>query len=300
MTVALGLPTAMTWHCMLGSTSWAFRAARLVRVWADRGVAMSAVSEVAADPLRRIVGGAGEVTVLPNGIDVSRWRPIESTPPTVESTTTTIAGTPPTVESTTVPRSPSLREGAGPLRLVTAMRLAPRKRPTALVDLVRRAEEQAGQGSLDLTILGEGPERRGVEAQVRAHGLDWVHLPGRVPRDELAARYADSDVYLSPTRLESFGIAALEARTAGLPVVGRRGSGIGEFVTDCVGGRIVEGDTEMAQVIAELAADRAALALMRSWNLEHPPSQDWPHVAELAVAEYDRARALARVRSARR
>jgi glycosyltransferase involved in cell wall biosynthesis len=239
------------------------------------------------------------VAVLPNGIDVSRWRPIESTAPPIESPRTSIESTTAPIESTTVSRPASVHEGAGPLRLVTAMRLAPRKRPTALVDLVRRAADQAGQGSLELTILGEGPERRRVEAQIRAHGLDWVHLPGRVPRDELAALYATSDVYLSPTRLESFGIAALEARTAGLPVVGRRGSGIGEFVTDRVGGRIVDGDTEMADVIAELAADRKALARMRSWNLQHPPSQDWWHVAELAGAEYDRARVLARVRSAR-
>ncbi|HET8594282.1 MAG TPA: glycosyltransferase family 4 protein [Intrasporangium sp.] len=299
MTVALGLPTAMTWHCMLGSTSWAFRAARFVRAWADRGVAMSAVSEVAAEPLRRIVGGAGEVTVLPNGIDVSRWR--RHVPSHIDSAAIPIDSAAIPIDSAAIPIDSARSTAASPpLRLVTAMRLAPRKRPTALVDLVRRAAEQAGQGSLDLTILGEGPERRRVEAQVRAHRLDWVHLPGRVARDELAARYGESDLYLSPTRLESFGIAALEARTAGLPVVGRRGSGIGEFVTDGIGGRIVDGDTEMAQVIAELAADREALARMRSWNLEHAPSQDWPHVAELAVAEYDRALALGRVRSARR
>ncbi|MGN6752129.1 MAG: glycosyltransferase [Intrasporangium sp.] len=289
MTVGLGLPTAMTWHCMLGPTTGLFKAARFVRRWADRGVAMSAVSEVAAEPLRRVVGAAGEVTVLPNGIDVSRWRPARTgAGPAMESGPSTTAH----------PERP--RTDERPLRLVTAMRLAPRKRPTALVDLVRHAADLVRPGSLDLTILGEGPERRRVEAQVRAHGLDWVHLPGRAPRDELAARYAESDVYLSPTRLESFGIAALEARTAGLPVVGRHGSGVGEFVTDGVGGRIVGDDAEMALVIAELATNRGVVERMRAWNLEHPPSQDWPRVAALAAAEYDRARALARLRSARR
>jgi glycosyltransferase involved in cell wall biosynthesis len=287
MTVGLGLPTAMTWHCMLGPTTGLFRVARFVRRWADRGVAMSAVSEVAAEPLRGVVGAAGEVTVLPNGIDVSRWRPAR--------TAATM------IESAEIPIESTRSAGAnGPLRLVTAMRLAPRKRPTALVDLVRHAADLVRPGSLELTILGEGPERHRVEAQVRAHGLDWVHLPGRVPRDELAARYAESDLYLSPSRLESFGIAALEARTAGLPVVGRHGSGVGEFVTDAIGGRIVADDAEMALVIAELATNRAVVERMRAWNVEHPPSQDWPHVAALAVAEYDRAQALARLRSARR
>ncbi|WP_347351621.1 glycosyltransferase family 4 protein [Intrasporangium sp.] len=271
-TVSLGLPTAMTWHCMLGTAAPAFRAAGFVRGWAERGVAMSAVSQAASEPLRRIVGEAGEVGVLPNGIDVSRWRPERAT---------------------------GAAEPSGPLRLVTAMRLAPRKRPAALVELVHRAAELAGPGSIELTVLGDGPERHRVEARLRAHDIDWVHLPGRVPRDELRGRYARSDLYLSPSRLESFGIAALEARTAGLPVVGRAGSGIGEFVADGLGGRIVADDDEMTRVIADLAADRPAVERMRAWNLAHPPAQDWPCVAALAVAEYHRAAALARVRAAR-
>jgi glycosyltransferase involved in cell wall biosynthesis len=177
------------------------------------------------------------------------------------------------------------------------MRLAPRKRPVALVELVRRVADRVGPHAVTLTILGEGPERRRVEALVRDHGLGWVRLPGRVPRQELQERYAAADLYLSPSHLESFGIAALEARTAGLPVIGRSGSGVGEFVTAGVGGRIVGGDTEMADVIAELATDRAQVERMRDWNLANPPTRDWPAVAALTVAEYERAIAL---RGARR
>ncbi|MDN5790721.1 MAG: glycosyltransferase, partial [Micrococcales bacterium] len=72
VTLGLGLPTAMTWHCMLAPVVTLFGVAGFVRRWARRGVAMSAVSEVAAEPLRALVGGAGQVGVLPNGIDVSR------------------------------------------------------------------------------------------------------------------------------------------------------------------------------------------------------------------------------------
>ena len=56
VTVGLGLPTAMTWHCMLAGMAPVFDAARFVRRWASQGVAMSAVSDVAAEPLRRLVG----------------------------------------------------------------------------------------------------------------------------------------------------------------------------------------------------------------------------------------------------
>jgi glycosyltransferase involved in cell wall biosynthesis len=262
--LGLGLPTAMTWHCMLAGMAPVFRAAHFVRRWAARGVALSAVSDVAAEPLRRLVGPEAGVGVLPNGIDVARWAvgPVARAP--------------------------------GPLRLVTAMRLAARKRPAALVELVARAELAAGPGSASLTVLGDGPDRRKVEALVRDRGLGWVSLPGRVTRDELRQRYAAADVYLSPARLESFGIAALEARTVGLPVIGRSGSGVGEFVADGVNGLVVSSDSQMSEAIARLAKDPDDVERMRAWNVSHPPEQEWSHVAAMAVAEYERAVGLVR------
>jgi glycosyltransferase involved in cell wall biosynthesis len=225
---------------------------------------MSAVSDVAAEPLRHLVGPGSSVGVLPNGIDVTRW------------------------SGGAVAREP------GPLRLVTAMRLAARKRPAALVELVAEAEKSAGAGSVSLTVLGEGPDRRKVEALVRERRLDWVSLPGRVPRDALRELYAAADVYLSPARLESFGIAALEARTVGLPVIGRSGSGVGEFVCDGVNGLVVSSDSQMSSAIARLAKDPGEVARMRDWNVANPPAQEWSHVAALAVAEYERAVGLVR------
>jgi glycosyltransferase involved in cell wall biosynthesis len=264
VTLGLGLPTAMTWHCMLAGMAPVFGAARFVRRWAERGVAMSAVSDVAAEPLRRLVGPGATVGVLPNGIDVARW----------------VVGR--------AEREP------GPLRLVTATRLAARKRPAALVELVADAERAAGPGSVTLTVLGEGPDRRKVEALVRDRGLGWVSLPGRVTRDELRQRYAVADVYLSPARLESFGIAALEARTVGLPVIGRSGSGVGEFVTDGVNGLVVSSDSEMSEAITHLAQAPGEVERMRTWNVANPPQQEWSRVAALAVDEYERAVGLVR------
>ena len=88
---------------------------------------MSAVSDVAAEPLRRLVGPEATVGVLPNGIDVARWAV-----------------------------GPVTRE-PGPLRLVTAMRLAARKRPAALVELVAEAEaaEAAEEPAFVATVAPE-------------------------------------------------------------------------------------------------------------------------------------------------
>lgn len=275
--LGMGLPATMTWHCVLSRSEPAFRASGHVRRWARRGLAMNAVSEVAAAPLRRLIGDVADVTVLPNGIDVAHWAP----PPGARSGT---AGD----------------NRSGPIRLVTAMRLARRKRPMPLLRVMTRVRELVPSStSLRLDIVGEGPERGRLERYVAGHEMaQWVHLPGRLSRLELREQYAGSDVYLSPTVLESFGIAALEARTAGLPVVGREGSGVNEFVQDGLNGLLADDDDAMAGCIARLAIDDGLRSRLAAYNRDVPPVQSWGQVVEQAEAEYARAVAAAPRRGA--
>ena len=88
-------------------------------------------------------------------------------------------------------------------------------------------------------IVGEGPERPRLERYraVRSHGLAGsVELAGRRSREEIRDLYATADVFVAPANLESFGIAALEARCAGVPVVAFGHTGISEFVTTAAPG----------------------------------------------------------------
>lgn len=261
LTRLLDLPTTMTWHCVLHRTEPAVDALGVVRRWARGGMAMNAVSDVAAAPLRRIVGEAIPVSVLPNGIDTGSWRPHERPP-----------------------RQP------GVVRFVSAMRLARRKRPVELLEAMARVRAATPEIDVRLEILGEGPDRGKLERRVSelaAHR--WVSLPGRVPREQLPARHADADVYVSPSVLESFGIAALEARTAGLPVVSRLGSGVAEFVTDGVNGLLADTDAELADCMTRLARDEPLRRKMTEHNLAVPPAQDWSAVVHIAEREYERA-----------
>ncbi len=274
--LALALPTVLTWHCMLDRLEPAFAAAGYVRRWAERGVAMNAVSQVAAAPLQRILGDAGTVTVLPNGIDVAQWAPV---------------GGGPRSRWTGGPGEPGEDGETAPVRVVSAMRLAARKRPLALLRTmlaVRRAlPERVG---LRLLVLGDGPGRRRMERFVAAHDMaGWVSLPGRVSRAELHSAYLASDVYVAPARLESFGIAALEARTAGLPVVGRTGSGVGEFVREGVNGLLAADDAEMARCLTRLVTDAGLREAMATVNRSEPPAQSWDLVVRRAEGEYARA-----------
>jgi len=264
----MALPTAMTWHCMLGHFEPVFRASGHVRRWASRGVVMSAVSAVAAVPLQRIVGSAGIVNILPNGIDVDRWSMTGQAP---------------------------ARESGDSVRVVSAMRLASRKRPLALLRVLARVRSLVpADTGVHLEIFGDGPDRRRLERFVVAHDMGgWVRLRGRVTREELKVRYAASDIYVAPAPLESFGIAALEARTVGLPVVGRLGSGVQEFVKDGLNGFLATDDEAMARFIARLVADDELRGTMSAYNRSTPPEQSWGRILNDAEAEYRRAIALA-------
>jgi hypothetical protein len=102
------------------------------------------------------------------------------------------------------------------------MRLAPRKRPRALLAALREVRRRVPASvPLRAVVAGEGPERGALERYRLQHDLDWVSLPGRLDAAALRELYTAADVYVAPAVLEAFGIAALEARAAGLPVVAR-------------------------------------------------------------------------------
>lgn len=266
--VDVGLPTVATWHCVIDRSAPIFRVLGHARRWGVAGVALSAVSAMAAERVAGISGGA-DVHVLGNGIDVDQWRP-----PTHH-----------------------VRPEDGVVRIVSAMRFVRRKRPGALIDVLRSAREQLDRTApgtrVEAHLVGDGPQRRLIAAQLERHGIDWIHLPGRVTREQLRDLHWRSDIYLTTARLEAFGIAALEARTAGLAIAALRGTGVEDFVGDGRNGILRGSDADLATGLAELAADPTRLAQLRTHNLGTPPAQSWESIVETTLAEYARAQGSA-------
>ncbi len=277
LTTGLGLPTAITWHCVLDRAAPIVRGSGMVRRWVRDGAVLSAVSSFAADGVRAATGGKVPVAVLPNGIDATAWAPVAAGAAADDGE----------------PR---------PLRLVTASRLASRKRPGALVDVMSAVREQLPTGvEVTLDVLGDGPLRDRLQGRIDGAGLgETITLHGRVARDELARRYQESDIYLSTTRLEAFGIAVLEARTAGLPVVAYADSGVADIITDGLSGLLATDDEALAAAVVELAADDDLRTRIATHNATTPPAQAWPEVVEQALAEYRRAQQQAEATSGRR
>ncbi|MGI8760417.1 MAG: glycosyltransferase family 4 protein [Jatrophihabitantaceae bacterium] len=260
-----GVPTALTLHSLWAYAEPLYAGADLAMRWRRWPVAWSAVSSVAAEPLQRVLGPRARVSVLPNGVDPQSWR---------------VAAR---------PRDPAR------VVVVNVGRLAERKRPRQLLRMLLRARRLVPAGiRLEAVLIGDGPMRARLQRLLDRTGMDgWVRLAGAADHAGIRTIYEDADFYVAPARLESFGIAALEARSAGLPVIAHARSGIADFVTDRVEGLLTRDDADMTRRIVELATDASTLARLREHNLQVAPAVTWAGVLRECDALYERACVLA-------
>lgn len=90
-----------------------------------------------------------------------------------------------------------------------------------------------------LRIVGEGPKRKMLEAQIANLGLsERITLPGKTAA--IAAEYEAAQLFAMPSRYESFGLATAEALAHGLPAVGFADCpGTNELIRDGSNGLLV-------------------------------------------------------------
>lgn len=264
--VRSGMPVVVSVHSMWDGWSGAIRAAGRAAGWTRWPVVWSTVSRAAARSLSAALGPGADVRVLHNGIDIAQWRP-----------------------------PPDGARSHPAFTIVAVTRLAMRKRASALLDILQQARAQIpGHIPVRAVLIGDGPDRARVERTIASRGMGWVTCLGWRSHAQIREVFTDSDVFVNATRLESFGIAALEARTFGLPVVGLASSGIGEFITHGQEGLLGADDAALARAVATLAMDPDLLAAMTRHNLAHDPPFGWPTVVARADQHYRDA--VARIR----
>ncbi|MGI9527708.1 MAG: N-acetyl-alpha-D-glucosaminyl L-malate synthase BshA [Weeksellaceae bacterium] len=132
------------------------------------------------------------------------------------------------------------------------------KRVTDVIEIFYRVQMQINS---KLLIVGEGPEWENAQQLIQKYGLDdKVKNVGKVKN--LANILKISDVFLLPSQQESFGLAALEAMAAGVPVISSNAGGIPEVNVDDYTGYVEQiGDVNaMAQKAISLLSNEAKLA----------------------------------------
>ena len=128
-------------------------------------------------------------------------------------------------------------------------------------DVVRVFARVRAAHDVRLRLVGDGPDRAATQALARAHGVAQdVELLGE--REDLPALIADAAAFLLPSETESFGLAALEALSSGVPVVASRVGGLPEVVRDGEDGFLhAVGDCDaMAASVARLVSEPALRA----------------------------------------
>jgi glycosyltransferase involved in cell wall biosynthesis len=270
-----GVPTLVTVHSLWARTGPAPDIAWGIVSHATWPVIWSAVSQTAAGQVGRTLGSGVAVAVLPNGIDARAWQTVPAPRP------------------------------ANSVTIASVMRLTRRKRPMPLLKMLRRLRNRVSPNiQLRAVIIGDGPLRDTMASYLRAHDMDsWVTMPGRLERPAIKQVFRHSDLYVAPAVLESFGIAALEARTAGLPVVATRNGGVGEFIRDGSEGFLTGSDNEMVHALTALAHDHHTRGRIADHNHAVLPSVSWPTVLDRADVLYaaagQRAASAARLRATR-
>ena len=153
---------------------------------------------------------ASKVTVLPIGVDVETFRPLD--------------------------RAEARRRLGlhGRRMLLCVGRFDPLKRfdlalsAAALLRERENVEVRLVGGDLD-----RDPEARRLSALADALGIAGnVRFAGTAPHEELPWHYNAADVVLAPSRYESYGLVALEAMACGTPVVAARVGGLASLVVD--------------------------------------------------------------------
>ena len=119
---------------------------------------------------------------------------------------------------------PSANPVQWPNRLRAELRLEPRQlligavgrlHPSKGMDVLISAFKMSAPQNAALVIVGEGPQRAALECLA---GDDTrIHFTGF--RSDIPRLLQDFDLFVSPSREESFGLAILEAMRAGLPII---------------------------------------------------------------------------------
>jgi len=245
---ALGLPVVVTFHSVLRHKRHLLRAANAIGRISESAVVWSAVSNLVAEQVRDALTRV-DVTTLSNGIDLAFWK------------------------TRLVERS-TRRDT---ITFVSAMRLRAKKRPLELLRAFAHAAQRV-ECNTRLLIVGDGPERTAIEQAIVDFGLGdgraRVKLLGWLDRDGLRAIYGESDVFVLASLRESFGIAALEARAAGLPVIAMRASGSTEFLTHESNALLCRDDQDLSHAMSRMIDD-AALRSRLGRSADSLERYDW-------------------------
>ncbi len=254
----LKIASTLTCHSLFQTTAKTFRLLNKIFNWHDWPFVMTAVSTATAEGAARAAPHR-IVTLLPNGVHTRDWE-----------------------------ITPSRQEG---LKITSVLRLNRKKRPQELIKAIPSILQRLPQNlPPHFTLIGKGPWRWRVEGLIRRLKLqNHVQLTGYLPRREIRKIFSHTDLFVLPTMKEAFGIAVLEARCAGLPVVAMNHGGTKDIIEHGHNGFLANNRKEFIDYVVRLCSNpslRKSMAQNTGRGLE---KFNWDQIIEEHLQIYQLA-----------
>ncbi|HYC40084.1 MAG TPA: N-acetyl-alpha-D-glucosaminyl L-malate synthase BshA, partial [Chitinophagaceae bacterium] len=156
-------------------------------------------------------------------------------------------------------------------------------------DVVKIFHEIVKEIPAKLLFIGDGPERGTAEDLSRSLGVcDHMRFVGK--QEQMEEILAIGDLFLLPSEYESFGLAALEAMAAGVPVVSSNAGGLGEINIHGETGFLADvGDVStMSRQALSILKDEGQLKEFKKRAVTHARKYDIHNIVPLYESLYAR------------
>ncbi len=141
-----------------------------------------------------------------------------------------------------------------------------------------------GRDNFQIVIVGEG----GEEAELRRSVPNAV-FTGVLRGERLAEVYANLDLFVFPSRTDTFGNVILEAFASGVPAVVTASGGPKFLVESEVSGLVAGSNWEFIKAVSRIMSDRTLQRRMSVAALRYVRAQSWETVFDNLFRAYESA-----------
>ncbi|WP_300385496.1 glycosyltransferase family 4 protein, partial [Clostridium sp.] len=114
------------------------------------------------------------------------------------------------------------------VRLIQACRIDKNKNIYTSIEICKELRKRGIKSYLD--VIGEGPEKKNLIN--KSKDIDYIKFYNRANKEELIKHYDNNDIFIMPSKYETFGLVYPEAMSRGLPIVYTKGQGFDKFFKD--------------------------------------------------------------------
>lgn len=142
----------------------------------------------------------------------------------------------------------------------------------------------------ELSIALDVPQDHIIRQLIKQYDLESnVNFMGFLNKKEYYNVLNSSDVMALPSRVESFGLAYLEAMALGIPVIGTKTTGAAEIISNYRNGILVDPTPEdVADAILTLYGDDDLRKKISSNNVDDVRKFDWGQIVKVYIKLYNR------------